>query len=313
MSSSVFPRSFNPIRRKVFSNRKKRNRSFLMLKIITYYCRIGKDRKIMASLREPYGNWALVAGAAEGIGEGFTNTLAAGGFNIILADHNLPAMQELAAGIRLKYHVETMEIHLDLASPDAPEICLGAISAHDCRLMVYVAAYSRVQRFTTLDPADLDGFLNVNTRTPLHLVHGFSNRLIAAGQTGGIILVSSLAGLIGPQFVATYAATKAFSIRLTEALHAELKSQGINISVCCAGTVSTPTYWKSKPSFEKMKPPVMEPGEVAAYALRKLGHKIICIPGLTNRLQYFFLMNLVPRWIARRLVNDAMKKMYGSL
>lgn len=267
----------------------------------------------MASLRERYGNWALVAGAAEGVGEGFTNTLAASGINIILADVNKPAMAALAEKVREKYRVETLEVTVDLATPDAADQCMQAATAKDCRLMVYVAAYSKVSRFTDLAPADLDGFLAVNTCTPLHLVHGFSNRLISSKKTGGILLVSSLAGLIGPQYVATYAATKSFGIRLTEALHEELKGNGIDITVCCAGTVSTPTYWAGKPSFEKMKPPVMQPADVAAYALGKLGSKIICIPGLTNRLQYFFLMNLIPRRIARQLVNSAMIKMYGAL
>jgi hypothetical protein len=284
-----------------------------MLKIITYHCRIGKDRKIMASLAERYGNWVLVAGAAEGLGEGFCTVLAAAGFNIIMADLNAGAMHNLAGRIAGEYRVETMELHLDLAAPDAAGQCMKAVSAAGCRLMVYVAGWSRVCRFTKLDSSELDGFLSVNTRTLLHLVHGFSNRLISSGTTGGILLVSSLAGLIGPQYVATYAATKSFSIRLAEALHDEMKVHGIDIGVCCAGTVSTPTYWKSKPSFDQMKPMVMEPGEVAVYALDRLGKTITCIPGLTNRLQYFLLMNLMPRRLARRLVNNAMKKMYGSL
>ena len=282
-----------------------------MLKIIAYYCTIGKDRKIMASLTERYGNWALVAGAAVGIGEGFTTMLASCGFNIILVDRNATAMHALALKIGVDYHVESMELNLDLASPGAAEECMKAATRADCRLMIYVAAWSRVRRFTELDPSELDGFLAVNTRTLLHLVHGFSRRLILTGKTGGILLVSSLAGLIGPQFVATYAATKAFSIRLTESLYEELKEHGIDITVCCSGTVSTPTYLKSNPSFEKMKPPFMEPSAVAGYAMKKLGRKPVCIPGLTNRLQYFFLMNLIPRQAARRLVNNAMKKMYG--
>ena len=267
----------------------------------------------MASPGERYGNWALVAGAAEGIGEGFCKVLAANGFNLILVDVNAAAMHRFALKIAQDYRVRLLELHLDLADPDAPGQCMKAATENDCRLMVYVAAYSRVCRFTELGPADLDAFLAVNTRTPLHLVHGFSGRLTKEGKTGGIILVSSLAGLIGPQYVATYAATKSFAIRLTESLHEELEDHGIDITVCCAGTVDTPTYWKSKPDFDKMKPPIMQPAEVAAYALRNLGHKIICIPGLTNRLQYFFLMNIIPRRLARRLVNNAMKKMYGSL
>ncbi|MFZ4522149.1 MAG: SDR family NAD(P)-dependent oxidoreductase [Bacteroidales bacterium] len=266
----------------------------------------------MASLRERYGNWALVAGAAEGLGEGFTNFLAAEGFNIIMVDVNPKAMAELARGIRQNFKVETVEIVLDLAGSDAAETCMKAAADKDCRLMIYVAAYSKVSRFADLEPSDLNGFLAVNTHTLLHLVHGFSKRLIASKQQGGILLVSSLAGLIGPQFVATYAATKSFGIRLAEALHSELKVHDIDITTCCAGTVSTPKYWESQPNFDRMKPPIMQPSEVAEYALFKLGKQPVCIPGLTNRLQYLFLMNLIPRKLASRLVNNAMEKMYGA-
>jgi short-subunit dehydrogenase len=267
----------------------------------------------MVSQGERYGNWALVAGAAEGIGEGFTTVLAAAGFNIILADRNAQAMNLLAGRVRREHHSETLEILLDLADADAAERMMQAVSLKDCRLMVYVGAYSKVARFTTLNSADLDGFVAVNTATLLHLVHGFSNRLIKTGKPGGIVLVTSLAGLIGPQYVAAYAATKAFSIRLAEALHDELKEKNIDITACCSGTVSTPTYRMSNPSFEKMKPPFMEPSAVARYALRMLGRKTVCIPGFTNRIQYFFLMNMIPRGLARKLVNGAMKKMYGEL
>jgi hypothetical protein len=265
----------------------------------------------MATSGNHYGKWALVAGAAEGIGEGFCTALAEEGFNIILVDKNAAAMRDLALKLARNYSIQTCELPLDLALPDAAKRCLEAAVEKECRLLIYVAAYSRVSRFHELDADDLDKFLAVNTHTLLHLVHGFSNKLIQSGKTGGIILVSSLAGLIGPRYVATYAATKSFSIRLTEALHDELKEQGIDITVCCAGTVSTPTYWNGKPSFEKMKPPIMQSADVARYALGNLGKKTICIPGTTNRLQYFFLLNLIPRWMARRLVNKAMEKMYG--
>lgn len=284
-----------------------------MLKIIAYYCMTGKDRKIMASPGVRYGNWALVAGAAEGIGEGFCQVLASVGFHIILVDRNASAMHALAQDLEQRHHIGTLEVLSDLAAPDAAAQCMSAIAENDCRLLVYVAAWSRVSRFTSLEPDDLEGFLNVNTRTLLHLVHGFSKRLVSAGLTGGILLVSSLAGLIGPKYVAPYAATKSFSIRLAEALHDEMKGHGIDITTCCSGTVSTPTYRKSNPDLSRMKPPLMQARDVAAYALRNLGKKTICIPGSRNRFQYFVLMNLLPRRVARRLVSNAMEKMYGPL
>jgi len=272
----------------------------------------GKYRKIMASAVKRYGNWALVAGAAEGIGRGFVSVLAARGYNIILVDRNVPAMTGLSQNIRLEYGVETTELALDLAAPDAAARCMEAVSRTGCRLLVYVAASSKISTFTKLDAGDIEGFLDVNTRTLLRLIHAFSRDLVQQGRPGGIILLSSLAGLVGPQFSAVYAATKSFSIRLTEALYDELKPAGVDILACCPGPVSTPAYWQSKPNLDKIRPSFTSPQQVAGYAMRNLGRRMICIPGLANRLQYFFLLNLIPRRLARRLVNQAMKRMYGE-
>ncbi len=266
----------------------------------------------MKSLAERYGNWALVAGAAAGIGEGFTTMLAASGFSVILADRNAETMHTLALKIEQVYRVETRELHLDLSEPDASARCLQAAAENGCRLMVYVAAFSHVSRFTNLESADLDKFLSVNNRTLLHMVYGFSKRLAATGEPGAILLVSSLAGLLGPQYVATYAATKAFTIRLAESLHGEFREHGIAIMACCPGSVLTPAYLAGKPDFSKIKPPFMDAGETASYALKRLGRSTLCIPGRMNRLQYFFLLNLVPRRLASKLVNDAMKKIFGN-
>ena len=43
-----------------------------------------------------YGDWALVAGAAEGIGAAFTTALAGCGMNLILVDNKQDSMDRLA-------------------------------------------------------------------------------------------------------------------------------------------------------------------------------------------------------------------------
>jgi short-subunit dehydrogenase len=266
----------------------------------------------MISPGKQYGTWALVAGAAEGIGEAFTTSLAASGFNVILVDRNATAMHDLAIKTAAEFRVQTMELHLDLTDADAAERCMDEIIACDCRLIVYVAAWSRVSRFVELPAEDIDGFLAVNTHTLLRLVHRFTVHLFSGGNPGGIILVSSLAGLIGPKYVATYAATKAFAIRLAESLYDELRMEGIGILACCAGTTSTPTYWSSKPDLRKMHPSVMQPEKVARYAINVLGTRPVCIPGWKNRAVYFLLQNIFPKRVARKLVNGAMEAMYGG-
>lgn len=264
----------------------------------------------MEKLRGPYGNWALVAGAAEGLGAAFTTILAAQGFNLILIDNQAPALQSMAETVTRQYPVEVRQLLVDLSSPDAADRCLAEVTATGCRLLIHVAAYSKVSRFIDLGSADLERFVDVNIRSLLNLVHGFSKALIARNEPGGMVLVSSLAGLVGPQFVATYAATKAFSIRLTQALTQELKPHGIDLTVCMSGMVATPTLLKSNPNLDNGGSRLANPATVVNQALSNLGKRSHCIPGWQNRMQFFLLQRIFPHRLSSWFVNRAMNQMY---
>ena len=184
---------------------------------------------------------------------------------------------------------------------------MAAVAEHDCRLMVYNAAYSHVRPFTEHSHEVLDQFVNVNARSVIHLVSAFITRLRTAGVPGGILLMSSLSGVISPPLVAPYAATKAFNVKLAESLFYELKPLNIRISACTAGITSTPKFWESQPRFGRFKPSIMEAGAVADFAIRNLGRKPAITPGWQNRLSYFLLTRIFPKGLIAeaRFTNDA--------
>jgi uncharacterized protein len=256
-----------------------------------------------------YGEWALIAGAAEGIGVAFTEQVAGKKMNIIMVDIKGPAMEELAANVERLYGIKTIRVVLDLTEKDAWIKCMNAINSLDCRLMVYVSAYSPVNVFLDNSPDELDKFLDLNSRTPMKMVLEFGKR-VKNTKHSGIILMSSLAGLIGPQYTAPYAATKAFTNIFGEALYHELKRYHTDVLVCCAGPVSTPTYWSSQPAHRNTHSKVLDPAKVAAFALKNLGKKALCIPGWKNRLSFYLLMRILPRKTAAKLVNTTIAKMY---
>ena len=264
----------------------------------------------MDQFKKRYGEWALVAGAAEGIGQGFTTALAQQGINVVMADRNQDAMNHLATKVREDYGIEVKEILVDLEMEDALDVLLQSIGDIDCRLLIYVAAYSNVKPFLSNEKEELDTYINVNSRTPIQLVHGFANRLQSQNSSGGIILVSSLAGLLGPPLVAPYAATKGFLIRLAESLSTEFKPLNIDISVCCAGLTATPTYQENTPEATRTKLKPMDPIQVADYAINQLGRKAVCIPGWKNRFIFFLLLRLLPRSVSSKILGKTMKKMY---
>lgn len=257
-----------------------------------------------------YGKWALIAGAAEGIGEGFATFLSGLGMNLVMVDNNLEAMRRLKGKIQAAIPIQIRKVHIDLSSPEASDFILHSTKDLDCRLLIYVAAYSKVKPFVSSDKEELDAYLRVNSSTPLHLVHGFASRLHSQNKGGGIILISSLAGLLGPPLVAPYAATKGFLIRLAESLSAEFRPLGIDVLACCAGLTATPTYLANTPERTRNRTRAMDPKAVAEYAIRNLGKKAICIPGWQNRINFFLLLRLLPHSISLKLLGRTMRKMY---
>jgi len=259
-----------------------------------------------------YGQWAVVAGAAEGIGAAFCEELAKKGMNVIMVDVKDDGMESLAKALEMKYKIETLRLVIDLADKDAPDRCMEAIIEKQCRFLIYNAAYSRVKPFLDAGKEELDLYINVNSRTPIKLVHDFANWLNSEDKQGGILLMSSLAGLWGTRLVASYSGTKAFNITLAEALHYELKPCGIAVNVVCAGATATPGYLGTNPSYGFIRPSVMKPAQVASIALKKMGGKTIIIPGRSNRLTYFLMARILPRSWAAWLMNSAMERMYRN-
>jgi short-subunit dehydrogenase len=260
-----------------------------------------------------YSQWGMVAGAAEGLGAAFCEELARKGMNVIMVDVKADGMESLTRRLENTYHIRTRRLVLDLAAGDAPEQCMELVNEHNCRLLVYNAAYSRVKPFLSADPQELDLYINVNTRTPLKLVHNFVQRLKADKNSGGILLMSSLAGLWGTRLVATYSGTKAFNLLLAEALSHELKPFKIDVSACCAGATATPGYLGTNPAYGFIRPSVMDPEKVASIAIKYLGKKALIVPGFSNRMTYFMLTRIMPRHMAAALVNRTMGRTYRDL
>ena len=233
----------------------------------------------MIKPQNKYGDWALVAGAAKGLGEAFCVTLANQGIHIIMVDNQQEALFELSKTLKERYSIETIPLLIDLSKPDATDQIIENTKHLDCRLLIYNAAYSRIKKFTEHSTKDLEQYLSVNIGTQLKLAHAFSNRLIDKKQSGGILLMSSLAGLLGMQLIAPYAASKAFAWNLAEALSHELKPNQIDVTACIAGATATEAYLTTKPKAAFFKPQVQQPEEVAKSALKNLGKKALYISG----------------------------------
>jgi short-subunit dehydrogenase len=263
----------------------------------------------MDGFKKQYGDWGLVAGAAEGLGAAFCRVLAGWGLNIIMVDVDSVKMNKTAGELESSFGIVTKRITADLSKVENIEAIISESKEFGCRLMIYNAAYGPVKEFLENTTKELDYYVDLNSRTPLHLIYRFLKSL-PKGKRGGILVMSSLAGLWGTQLVVPYGATKAFDYNLAEGLHYELKDRKIDVMACCAGATDTPNYRSTKPKKNLLGPSILNPDYVAERALRKLGKRALYIPGLSNQLTYFFLTRVFPRSFSTGMMNRVMSKMY---
>jgi short-subunit dehydrogenase len=265
----------------------------------------------MNELAERYGGWALVAGAAEGIGKAFSVALARSGMGVILVDRQKEPLEQLAQLLEQTYKIKTVVSHMDLANPDAEDSLMELIKATSCRFLVYNAAYSRVGKFLSNDREELDRYVAVNIRTPLQLVRSFCAHYQGnASVHKGLVFMSSLAGSWGSQLLAPYGASKAFNQILAESLYHELKGDGIHVLACIAGATRTPGYLSSLPGHAVSKGGTMKPETVVSACLKGVGRRPYIVPGLRNRIVYFLLTRILPRRISLGIMNRSVEKLY---
>lgn len=257
-----------------------------------------------------YGNWGIVAGASEGVGAAYAKELAARGLNLVLVARRLEPLQSLSAYLTGKYGIRTKLLPLDLAAPDAAEQIVRSTMELNVGLLVYNAAYSAVGPFLEHSMDEHMKEVHTNIHSPLKLIYLLSQRFLARGR-GGVILMASLSAFQGSAYISNYAATKAFNIILAESLWEEWRSLGVDVMVCVSGAIRTPNYVSSQPQKTGgLGDMTMAPESVVSEALRALGRQPYVIPGQMNQIASFVLRHLLPRRLAIMLMGRTLRRMY---
>ena len=259
-----------------------------------------------SSFSQRYGQWAVVAGASEGLGAEFALQIAQRGVNVLALARRQAALDQVATEIRARTSVEVRTAALDLGSATLEDELRACTAGLEVGLLVYNAAYSPIGNFLEVSLEDKLQMLNVNCRGPLISSHVLGGPMVQR-KRGGIVLVSSMASLQGSGMVATYAATKAFDTVLAEGLWNELTRQGVDVLACVAGATETPGYVRSKPNATR---DAMAPAAVVAETLASLKDGPRMFPGRANRMAAFLMTRVLPKRKAIDLMGRATRRMY---
>lgn len=229
------------------------------------------------SLYDRYGPRALILGGSEGIGASFADQLAAQGFSLTLVGRTRASLDETASGISRAHGVDVRVRVQDLTAPDIEQQAEAIIAADDYGLVIYNAGATHgVSLFVDAPVAAAQNLVRLNCVAPMAFAHAALGRMRARGR-GGLLLVSSMSGLVGSGYVAAYSATKSFEITLAEALNWEMKPFGVDVTCLVAGLTDTPAMARSgmeKDGAAGFTP--MRSEDVAAAGLAALGRDVTC-------------------------------------
>ncbi len=256
--------------------------------------------------RSKYGPWALVAGAAVGLGAEYARQIAAHGLNLMLLDRDGALLRATADEIQSRYGVKTKAVTVDLARSDLVDVLRPQVADVEVGLVVYNAAVGTVAPFLEIQPAHFEMMVDVNCCGPLRLAHAFLPAMVRRGR-GGLILMSSMSGNFGSAQLAVYAASKAFNLVLADALWAEMRPHGVDVLAVQPGSTRTPGWLSSQKAGEEMMP-AMEPAEVVREALATLGVEPVVVAGDANKQGAAMLASL-PRRQAIELVSAITEKL----
>ncbi len=257
------------------------------------------------SLPARYGQWAVVAGASQGLGAAFADELAKRGMSVVLVARRGDVLKDVAGRLHANHDVDVRCVTLDLASPDFASTLADAVADIDLGIAIYNAARIPIGSFLDMHEDVLQQVVRVNVRGPLLLARAVLPGMRERGR-GALVLVSSLAGMQGAPRFAAYSASKAFSTILAEALWAELREHGVDVSVCCAGAMPTPGYLATT---SRATPGMLAPEEAARQTLDALGKGPRFVPGFINRISAQFMGRFLTRRAAIRLIDGSTRHM----
>ncbi len=235
--------------------------------------------------------YALVTGAAGGIGFELARCAAGDGYSLIIVGSNEDRLKTAQKSLESEFPVNVVALVQDLSVPGSAEGLYGEVEKRglDVVCLVNNAGFGTIGPAETI-PLDKDErMLTLNVITPTELCKLFLPQMYQK-HSGKILNIASTGAFNPGPYTGSYFASKSYVLSYTKALRYEAKSRGVQVSALCPGTTRTRFFEK-----EGMDTPVwaMSPESVARAGWRGLraGCGVI-VPGMMNKL-----IRLVPSGI----------------
>ncbi|MCX7719102.1 MAG: SDR family oxidoreductase [Candidatus Sumerlaeaceae bacterium] len=243
---------------------------------------------------------AVITGASMGLGEEFARQLAARGENLLLTARSADRLAALAAELAPRHGVQVLTLPLDLAQPGAPGEVARFLEHNGLRpkWLINNAGFGEAGDFMSLDPQRLHECVMLNAVALTDLTRRLLPAMCGIASGARVINVASTAAFQPLAFFAVYAATKAYVLHLSEALHEELRPAGVRVTCLCPGPTRTQFAHNNG-----LDPRFFEHGQTASEVVRQGlaasdRGQALCITQTRLRIA---LSRLAPRSVVRKV------------
>lgn len=179
----------------------------------------------------------LITGASSGIGAGFADRYARLGYSLVLVARDEQRLQRRADSYRETFGSDVEVLPADLSTDDGCAAVESRLAdeKHPIDVLVNNAGFALGRETIKTSVDDEERLLRVLVRAPLRLSKAALPGMLDR-RHGTIITVASVAGILSYN---SYGAAKAWAVRFSETLSAQLAGTGVQALALCPGLVHT--------------------------------------------------------------------------
>lgn len=207
----------------------------------------------MKKIFKDYKTYALVTGAASGMGRIYARRLAGMGYNLVLVDINAAGLEETVSLLGPEYpSCDVSVIVQDLSAADAADRIYETTTqaGNIVEVLVNNAGIMYCQGLAETSERMLKLIMAVHMTTPLMLCRKYVVDMKKRG-CGYILNISSLAECMNWPGIGMYGSTKRFVKDYSRELRIECQKTGVSVTNAYFGAVDTPLIPIS-PSLKKL-------------------------------------------------------------
>ena len=261
--------------------------------------------------KQQSNGWAVVTGASSGLGAIFADQLAKRGLSLVLTGRDQARLGAVAQQVReIAPNVRVELVVGDLGTDAGIDDLVAHLDGRVIDVLVNNAGFGTYGPFSEIDAGREHDLVAVNVDVLVRLTHAVLPGMLARGRGGILNVASTIAFQPGP-YQATYGASKAFVLSLSQALWAETRGSGVTVTALCPGPTRTGFVdaLGSDVSHTAIYRRLAAPEPVVAAGLRALDRgRAVVVPGWRYRVMTTG-GRLTPGWLSalvgRRMLKPA--------